>query len=211
MIIPGLKKTGFLIADEKQCFRILFPSYESPQTPCSYHYVRHYAGLRPVYIRIILAMDKTPYYDIDRNGKPFGHSVLHCMTVGFMPLFRLTGIFNPGADPTVSDYCLTITTTMAGNLQPINITSGAVIFPSRDFNPQTAVTIGNGYFTDGKNTVFCAPYTRINNELTGLQKLYQQWRYGWGLSDKPLTYYYPQQPLPPSATPYRISGFRACQ
>ena len=114
----------------RQCFRILFPSYESPQTPCSYHYVRHYAGLRPVYIRIILAMDKTPYYDIDRNGNHSG-TRFTLYDGGCMPLFRLTGIFNPGADPTVSDYCLTITTTMAGNLQPINITPGAVIFPSR--------------------------------------------------------------------------------
>lgn len=116
----------------RQCFRILFPSYESPQTPCFYHYVRHYAGLRPVYIRIILAMDKTPYYDIDRNGKSFGHSVFTLYDGRVYAAVPSDGYFLiPVRTWTVSDYCLTITTTMAGNLQPINITPGAVIFPSR--------------------------------------------------------------------------------
>ncbi|MDR5684734.1 DKNYY domain-containing protein [Morganella morganii] len=154
---------------------------------------------------VILAMDKTPYYDIDRNGKPFGHSVFTLYDGRVYAAVPSDGYFLiPGADPD-SFRLLPDNNNHNGRqfaADKYHVWCGNL--PVADFNPQTAVTIGNGYFTDGKNTVFCAPYTRINNELTGLQKLYQEWRYGWGLSDKPLTYYYPQQPLPPSVTPYRI-------
>lgn len=153
----------------------------------------------------ILAADKTPYYDIDRDGKQFGNSVFTLYDGHVYAAVPSDGYFLiPGADPDSfrllpdnnnhngRQFAADKNHAWCGNL------------PVPDFNPQTAVTIGNAYFTDGKNTVFCAPYTRINNELSGLQELYQEWRYGWGLSDKPQTYYYPQQPLPPSAAPYRI-------
>lgn len=121
-----------------------------------------------------------------------------------MPLFRLTGIFNLRRGPDSFRLLPDNNNHNGRQFAADKYHAWCGNLPVADFNPQTAVTIGNGYFTDGKNTVFCAPYTRINNELTGLQKLYQEWRYGWGLSDKPLSYYYPQQPLPPSASPYRI-------
>lgn len=154
---------------------------------------------------VILAMDKTSSYDIDRDGKQFGNSVFTRYDDHIYAAVPSDGYFLiPGADP--DSFRLLTDNNLYNGRQFAADKNHAWCgnLPVPGFNPQTAVTIGNAYFTDGKNTVFCAPYTRINNELTGLQMLYQEWRYGWGLSDKPQTYYYPQQPLPLSATPYRI-------
>ncbi|MEQ4913482.1 hypothetical protein [Morganella morganii] len=49
---------------------------------------------------IILAMDKTPYYDIDRNGKSFGHSIFTLYDGRVYAAVPSDGYFLiPGADP----------------------------------------------------------------------------------------------------------------
>lgn len=154
---------------------------------------------------VILAANKTPYYDIDRDGKQFGNSVFTLYDGHVYAAVPSDGYFLiPGADPDRFRLLPDNNNHNGRQFAADNDHAWCGNLPVPDFNPRTAVTLGNAYFTDGKNTVFCAPYTRINNELSGLQELYQEWRYGWGLSDKPQTYYYPQQPLPPSAAPYRI-------
>lgn len=154
---------------------------------------------------VILAANKTPYYDIDRDGKQFGNSVFTLYDGHVYAAVPSDGYFLiPGADPDSFRLLPDNNNHNGRQFAADNDHAWCGNLPVADFNPRTAVTIGNAYFTDGKNTVFCAPYTRINNELSGLQELYQEWCYGWGLSDKPQTYYYQQQPLPPSAAPYRI-------
>ncbi|HCM63522.1 MAG TPA: hypothetical protein DIT05_13410 [Morganella sp. (in: Bacteria)] len=79
---------------------------------------------------------------------------------------------------------------------------GNLIIP--DFNPGAAKSIGNGYFTDNQNTIYCAPFTKQNAAMTGWKKLRETWLYGWDLGGKPQVFYYPTEVLPASVTPYQL-------
>ena len=70
------------------------------------------------------------------------------------------------------------------------------------FNPKTAKSLGHSYFTDKENTIYCAPFTKINDELSSWETLRQNWLYGWSLGNKQEVYYYPMVFLPVSTTPY---------
>ncbi|SDE87696.1 DKNYY family protein [Mucilaginibacter pineti] len=72
----------------------------------------------------------------------------------------------------------------------------------KDFNPATAKAIGNDYFTDGKQTCYCASLSVRNADLSIFSELSQQSLYGLGIGDKPQTYIYPLTKLEPGSAPY---------
>ena len=73
----------------------------------------------------------------------------------------------------------------------------------KDFNPSTAKAIGNDYFSDGKQTCYCASMSVTNEALSIVSELSQRMRYGFGIGDKPQTYIYPFSKLEGGAAPYR--------
>lgn len=73
----------------------------------------------------------------------------------------------------------------------------------KDFNPSTAKAIGNDYFSDGKQTCYCASMSVSNEALSIVSELSQRMRYGFGIGDKPQTYIYPFSKLEAGAAPYR--------
>lgn len=73
----------------------------------------------------------------------------------------------------------------------------------KDFNPSTAKAIGNDYFSDGKQTCYCASMSVNNKALPMVSELSQRMRYGFGIGDKPQTYIYPLSKLEAGTTPYR--------
>ncbi|SHF13902.1 DKNYY domain-containing protein [Pedobacter caeni] len=73
----------------------------------------------------------------------------------------------------------------------------------KDFNPSTAKAIGNDYFTDGRQTCYCASMSVSNKALSIVSEVSQRMQYGFGIGDKPQTYIYPFFKLEASATPYR--------
>lgn len=72
----------------------------------------------------------------------------------------------------------------------------------KDFNPATARAIGNNYFTDGKQTCYCASMSTRNADLSIVSELSRQSLYGLGIGDKPQTYIYPLTKLEPGSAPY---------
>ncbi|UIR55006.1 DKNYY domain-containing protein [Sphingobacterium sp. SRCM116780] len=73
-----------------------------------------------------------------------------------------------------------------------------------DLNPSTAKAIGNDYFSDGKQTCYCAMMSVNNDALSIVSELNQRMQYGLGITDdKPQTYIYPFFKLKTTATPYR--------
>ncbi|AOM77351.1 DKNYY domain-containing protein [Pedobacter steynii] len=72
----------------------------------------------------------------------------------------------------------------------------------KDFNPSTAKAIGNDYFSDGKQTCYCAFMSVNNKALSMVSELSQRMRYGFGIGDKPQTYIYPLSKLEAGTTPY---------
>ena len=73
----------------------------------------------------------------------------------------------------------------------------------KDFNPSTAKAIGNDYFSDGKQTCYCASMSVNNKDLSVFSELSQRMQYGFGIGDKPQTYIYPFFKLKASSSPYR--------
>jgi len=73
----------------------------------------------------------------------------------------------------------------------------------KDFNPATAKAIGNDYFTDGRQTCYCASMSTKNEALSVISELSQRMRYGFGIGEKPQTYIYPFSRLEAGAAPYR--------
>lgn len=73
----------------------------------------------------------------------------------------------------------------------------------KDFNPSTAKAIGNDYFTDGRQTCYCASMSVGNKDLSIVSELSQRMQYGFGIGDKPQTYIYPFFKLEAGANPYR--------
>ncbi|MDR2283992.1 MAG: DKNYY domain-containing protein [Sphingobacterium sp.] len=59
------------------------------------------------------------------------------------------------------------------------------------FNPNTAKALGDGYFSDGKTTCYCAPMSVPNENLSGVSYVLQRILYGAGLVDKPQSDVYP--------------------
>jgi hypothetical protein len=72
----------------------------------------------------------------------------------------------------------------------------------KDFNPATAKAIGNDYFTDGKQTCYCASMSVRNDDLSVASELWQRSLYGLGIGDKPQTYIYPLTKLKAGSAPY---------
>jgi hypothetical protein len=72
-----------------------------------------------------------------------------------------------------------------------------------EMQPASARFLGNGYFTDGTVTYFCAFHSESNAALGGLRQVWQQILFRAGRGEKPQTYLYPFKALPASAQPYR--------
>lgn len=73
----------------------------------------------------------------------------------------------------------------------------------KDFNPSTAKAIGNDYFSDGRQTCYCASMSVTNKALSIFSELSQRVQYGFGIGDKPQTYIYPLSKLETGTAPYR--------
>ncbi len=70
------------------------------------------------------------------------------------------------------------------------------------FNPNTAKGLGEGYFSDGKMTCYCAPMSVPNEGMSGFGFIVQKILYGAGLRDKPQRDIYPLRVLDDGSSNY---------
>ena len=75
-----------------------------------------------------------------------------------------------------------------------------------DLNPQAVRSIGDGYLTDGRVTYYCSGGTQLNNDLSGVKKVWQILRYSIGIGSKPQTYIYPYFQLAAGKSPYQLTA-----
>ena len=64
-----------------------------------------------------------------------------------------------------------------------------------DLNPDTFYSIGNGYYSDGKNTYFCSASSERNTELSTLTEVVQMLTYSKSKSKKTQSYIYPYKKI----------------
>ena len=67
--------------------------------------------------------------------------------------------------------------------------------PIPDLNPDTFYFIGNGYYSDGKNTYFCSASSERNSELSTLTEVIQTLTYSKSKSKKTQSYIYPYKKI----------------
>ena len=67
--------------------------------------------------------------------------------------------------------------------------------PIPDLNPDTFYSIGNGYYSDGKNTYFCSASSERNTELSTLTEVVQMLTYSKSKSKKTQSYIYPYKKI----------------
>lgn len=153
---------------------------------------------------LILSMYKDSGYEIGSEGKEINHSIY--------TLYKGKIYANV---PSNGEYLIDIADSQSFKMiykdfnykerqfaiDKNNSYCGNRVIPN--FNPQTAKSLGHSYFTDEQNTVYCAPFTKINDDLSGWKNLFQTWLYGWSQGDKPQVYYYPLIVLPTTTTSYQ--------
>ena len=67
--------------------------------------------------------------------------------------------------------------------------------PIPDLNPDTFYSIGNGYYSDEKNTYFCSASSERNPELSTLTEVVQMLTYSKSKSKKTQSYIYPYKKI----------------
>ena len=76
----------------------------------------------------------------------------------------------------------------------------------KDVQPQQVKTIGDGYFTAGKDTWYCSPSTERNKDLSALREVWQIMQQNFALGSKPQSYLYPYFKLESGNLPYRVNS-----
>ena len=67
--------------------------------------------------------------------------------------------------------------------------------PVPDLDPSKLQVIGKGYYTDGKSTYFCSPYSQRNEDLSTSMELLQHLAYIFSKTKKPQRYIYPYKKI----------------
>jgi hypothetical protein len=76
----------------------------------------------------------------------------------------------------------------------------------KDVQPQHLKILGNGYFTDGKETWYCSPMTERNEDLGVIQEVGQIILQNFSLGTKPQSYLYPYFKLEQGDQPYQVNA-----
>ncbi|EPL9569599.1 DKNYY domain-containing protein [Providencia rettgeri] len=158
---------------------------------------------------VILSMNKVTSFEISHEGERIGYSIFTHYNGKIYANVPSDGVYAiEEADPNSFNVL-----TIEGHLRDTqfavdakNSYCGNNIVPQ--FNPKTAKSIGNDYFTDGETIIYCSSISQVNNELSGLEYLWQAWLFGWELGEKPPRYYYPLERLPKSNKTYQLIGNR---
>ena len=67
--------------------------------------------------------------------------------------------------------------------------------PIPDLDPSKLQVIGKGYYTDGKSTYFCSPYSQRNEDLSTSEEMFQNLAYIFSKTKKPQRYIYPYKKI----------------
>lgn len=85
-----------------------------------------------------------------------------------------------------------------------NVYCGNILL--KGVQPQKLKTIGNSYFTDGKETWYCSPMTERNENLSVIQEVFQIILQNFGIGSKPQSYLYSYFKLEQGDQPYLVNA-----
>ena len=137
--------------------------------------------------------EKVDSYEIEKNGKRFGKSeFIEYQGDIFVPVpsggrYVLEDV-DLNSFKAVEDE-----STLVVGLDKNHGYFGNIPVP--DLDPSKLQVIGKGYYTDGKSTYFCSPYSQRNEDLSTSMELLQHLAYIFSKTKKPQRYIYPYKKI----------------
>ena len=137
--------------------------------------------------------EKIDSYEIEKNGKRFGKSeFIEYQGDIFVPVpsggrYVLEDV-DLNSFKAVEDE-----STLVVGLDKNHVYFGNIPVP--DLDPSKLQVIGKGYYTDGKSTYFCSPYSQRNEDLSTSMELLQHLAYIFSKTKKPQRYIYPYKKI----------------
>ena len=137
--------------------------------------------------------EKIDSYEIEKNGKRFGKSE-------FIEYQGEIFVSIPsGGRYVLEDVDLNSFKAVEDeSTQVVGLDKNRVYFgniPVPDLDPSKLQVIGNGYYTDGKSTYFCSPYSQRNEDLSTSEEMFQNLAYIFSKTKKPQRYIYPYKKI----------------
>ena len=137
--------------------------------------------------------EKIDSYEIEKNGKQFGKSeFIEYQGEIFVPVpsggrYVLEDV-DLNSFKAVEDE-----STLVVGLDKNHVYFGNIPVP--DLDPSKLQVIGKGYYTDGKSTYFCSPYSQRNEDLSTSEEMFQNLVYIFSKTKKPQRYIYPYKKI----------------
>ena len=137
--------------------------------------------------------EKVDSYEIEKNGKRFGKSeFIEYQGDIFVPVpsggrYVLEDV-DLNSFKAVEDE-----STLVVGLDKNHVYFGNIPVP--DLDPSKLQVIGKGYYTDGKSTYFCSPYSQRNEDLSTSEERFQNLAYIFSKTKKPQRYIYPYKKI----------------
>ena len=146
-----------------------------------------------VLLFLFIFNEKIDSYEIEKNGKRFGKSeFIEYQGEIFVPVpsggrYVLEDV-DLNSFKAVEDE-----STLVVGLDKNRVYFGNIPIP--DLDPSKLQVIGKGYYTDGKSTYFCSPYSQRNEDLSTSMELLQHLTYIFSKTKKPQRYIYPYKKI----------------
>ena len=146
-----------------------------------------------VLLFLFIFNEKIDSYEIEKNGKQFGKSEFIEYQGEIFVSIPSGGRYVLEDVDLNSFKAVEDESTLVVGLDKNHVYFGNIPVP--DLDPSKLQVIGKGYYTDGKSTYFCSPYSQRNEDLSTSMELLQHLAYIFSKTKKPQRYIYPYKKI----------------
>ena len=146
-----------------------------------------------VLLFLFIFNEKIDSYEIEKNGKQFGKSEFIEYQGEIFVSIPSGGRYVLEDVDLNSFKAVEDESTLVVGLDKNRVYFGNI--PVSDLDPSKLQVIGKGYYTDGKSTYFCSPYSQRNEDLSTSEEMFQNLAYIFSKTKKPQRYIYPYKKI----------------
>ena len=146
-----------------------------------------------VLLFLFIFNEKIDSYEIEKNGKQFGKSEFIEYQGEIFVSIPSGGRYVLEDVDLNSFKAVEDESTLVVGLDKNRVYFGNIPIP--DLDPSKLQVIGKGYYTDGKSTYFCSPYSQRNEDLSTSEEKFQNLAYIFSKTKKPQRYIYPYKKI----------------
>ena len=146
-----------------------------------------------VLLFLFIFNEKIDSYEIEKNGKRFGKSEFIEYQGEIFVSIPSGGRYVLEDVDLNSFKAVEDESTLVVGLDKNRVYFGNIPIP--DLDPSKLQVIGKGYYTDGKSTYFCSPYSQRNEDLSTSEEMFQNLAYIFSKTKKPQRYIYPYKKI----------------